>query len=251
MRLNEQGRSLNIFDSPRAYGRNPEYALKNLVEKNPQTDWILFNSTQLMQQWFQLHGQTAVIAGSRFAGIHLPAVDIDSRATGVHAGHTLLGLGHSRIVFLRPIAATAGDLAVEAGLKEILGKADYTSVHFSVVTSGEGTTEICRTITKALAKSDCSTVVICARSTFVATVFSHLLQLGRRVPNDISLLSIEWEPFLDLVVPHISHYKVSPVEFAKQISNCISRSAAKQKNPIFLTQEYIKGGSLKALRPLN
>ena len=243
--LNERGILLSIYHDAKAYGPNPNYALDSLVAKHAHTDWVLIRSTQAMQEWFQARGLFVVIAGSGFEGIHMPVVDIACHATGVHAGHTVLGLGHRRVALFGNSAFTAGDLSIKAGLSAILSKAHDASVQFSVIACNEEANDICHAVDLSLAASARPSVVICLRSNFVATTVTHLLRLGLRVPQDVSLLSIDWEPYLDFLVPRISHYKISPVGFAMQIARALDTT--RNPAPIYMTPQFIKGASLHRL----
>src|SRR5437868_932237 len=224
--LNAQGIEFSVLDAPKAYRPNPDHALESIVDKHPFHDWVLMLSTRAMQEWFQTRSEFALVAGTRFEGIHLPAVDIASHAVGVHAAHTLLGLGHRRMALFIPRIANAGVLAAETGLRQAISRAKYADAHITVVACDEEPTDVCRTVDRLLAEASRPTVLIGARAAATLTAFSHVTRLGLRVPHNVSLLSIEWEGFLDMVVPRIAHYRFSPAQFARHMSRGILRTSA-------------------------
>jgi LacI family transcriptional regulator len=245
--LNGLGIQLTIYDLPKAYRPNPRHALETLVAKHPHHDWVPVLSTRAIQEWFQTRSEFVLIAGSRFEGIHLPAVDIASHAVGVHAGHTLLGLGHRQIVLITPRVLAAGVLAAETGLRQAVTRTKYSDANLTVLSCSEEPTEICRAVDRVLADSVRPTVLVGARAASALTAFSHLMRRGLRVPQDISLVSIEWESFLDMVVPRIAHYEISPAQFALQISRALLRSATGSAEATYLNPQFVPGGSLRRL----
>ncbi|MDB6092832.1 MAG: transcriptional regulator [Verrucomicrobia bacterium] len=245
--LNGQGIQLSVHDLPKAYRANPTHALESLIEKHPHNDWVPVLSTRAMQEWFQARSEFVLLAGTRFEGIHLPAIDIASHAAGVHAAHTLLGLGHRQLALITPRISSAGVLATETGLRQAIGKAKYAAASIMVVACEEEPTDICRTVDRLLADPVRPSVLIGARAAPTLTAFSHLMRLGLRVPQDISLLSIEWEAFLDMVVPRIAHYEISPAQFARQIARALMRSAAANTEATYLNPVFVPGGSLRRL----
>ncbi len=200
-----------------------------------------------MQRWFQENNTPAIIAGTRFPDIQIPSVDLDSRAVGLHAAHTLLGNGHRRIAILRPSRATAGDLAIEQEIETYLAKHSSDDARVLVKTCNRDVQSICRAIDALASSKHPPTVYICTRSPYVATVFTYLAKTGRRIPEDVSILSIEWEPFLDLVVPSIAHYTISTRIFAQHIDRIVASKRSKSE-ATYLTPVFVKGGSLAKIR---
>ncbi|MSU70683.1 MAG: LacI family transcriptional regulator, partial [Opitutaceae bacterium] len=220
---------------------------ESLIDKHPHNDWLLLLSTRPMQEWFQLRGEFALVAGTRFEGIHLPAIDIASYAAGVHAAHTLFGLGHRQLVLFTPSVFNAGVLATGAGLRQAMSRARYAVANMVVVMCNEETTDICRAVDRVLAEAVRPTVLIGAKTASMLTAFSHLMRLGLRVPHDVSLLSIEWEPYLDMVVPRIARYEMSPERLARQIARVILRRSTGNAEASYIIPEFVPGASLRRL----
>ena len=245
--LNDQGIQLTILESAKAYRPNPKHTLEHLVDRHPHNDWLLLLSTRAMQEWFQTRNEFVLVAGTRFEGIHLPAIDIASQAVGVHAAHTLLGLGHRRLALFTPSVSAAGVLAMETGLRQAISKSSHASAQMVVTTCNEDPADICRAVDRVLAEPERPTVLVGARAAPMLTAFSHLMRLKLRVPQDISLLSIEWEPFLDMVFPRIAHYEFPPAPFARQISRYFLRPSAGNVEATYLTPQFMPGSSLQRL----
>jgi DNA-binding LacI/PurR family transcriptional regulator len=236
---------LNVLDSAKAYRAKPAHALKILVETHPHDGWLLLLSTQTMQQWFQARGLAAVIAGSPYPGIRLPSLDVDQFATGVHVARTVHGLGHRRVALMRPDALTAGILACEMGIRDAIKKA-RTPMDFSVITVGEEKHGICRILDRSLSVAAPPSVLITSRADGTLTALSHFYSRGWHVPKAISLVAIEWEPFLANVVPDISHYRVSPLQYARRAARIMLKilDAPTHSESAVIVPDFVAGGSL-------
>lgn len=250
--FHQHGIDFSIIDSAKAYQAKPSAALKNLVETHPHDGWLLLLSTEPMQRWFDAHGLAAVITGSPYKDVHLPSLDSDMFAAGVHAGRTVQGLGHQRMAFLHPQARTAGIFAIEAGLRSALKQTRFPAENLLPIPIGETKEQICRSLDRLLAIKNPPSALIVARASPTLTVLTGLYSLGRRVPADISLLAIEWDPSLESVVPDIAHYHYSALRFARQVvRSLLNRLEGRQFDEhLLINPDYVPGGSLaKAKRP--
>ena len=244
--LHEQGISLTVIDSVRAFHARPAHALQMIVETHPHDGWLLMLSTWAMQKWFEDHGLPALVTGSRFEGVQLPAMDVDFHAAGVHAAHTVFGAGHRRVALLVPHDRTAGVVAGEAGLREIADRRAPEQNSLVVATYGDTKLEVCRAVNRVLACRRRPTAVIVFKAIAALTVFSQLRQHGLRIPQDISLVAMEWEPFLSYVVPEIAHYELSPTQFAQRTARSLLRRIEVQNSneAVLIQPTYVGGSSL-------
>ena len=244
--LHEQNIALNVIDSVKVYQPRRTHALRSLVETHPHNAWLPLLSTRPMQDWFATRGLPTVIVGSRYDGIPLPALDIDFHAAGVHAGHTVCGTGHRRIGLLVPRERTAGIIAGESGLRLALSRAKGEPASCVMVTVADSTEEISQAVDRLLASAHPPTVFVASRANVALTVFSHLCVRGLRVPRDISLLALEWEPYLDYVTPAIARYELSPTQYAKRATRLLLHQleANDSTEAALLHPSFARGASL-------
>lgn len=83
VRLEAQGWDFCLQVEPLACRAKPSKLLHTLTEAWPGAVWVLHRSTSQMQRWFQARQSRVVLAGSRHAGITLPQVETDLRATSL------------------------------------------------------------------------------------------------------------------------------------------------------------------------
>jgi DNA-binding LacI/PurR family transcriptional regulator len=163
----------------------------------------------------------------------------------------LPGLGHRRLALIVSRVSNAGTLAIETGVRQAISKATYAKANISVVSVSDEPLDVCRAIDRLLGTAARPSIFIGARAAATLTAFSHLMRLGLglRVPQDISLLSVEGDAFLDMAVPRIARYEISPAQIARNIAWAILRPSAPHADAIYLAPKFVRIDSLQRLVP--
>ena len=116
----------------------------------------------------------------------------------------------------------------------------------------DGTLEgVAKVLGRALRSDFPPSAVIAIRPRQLATALSWLLSAGQRVPEDVSLLSLGHEPFLDHLWPEVSGYWVSPEMVARRLVRRIEALCQGQRRSggsPWITPEFRKGGSIGVAR---
>ena len=215
--LAEQGSRLSIVHG-RAYGRDePGPALARLVRQRPHGCWVLLLASAGCQRWFAQRGLPAVVAGTCHEGVDLPYRDIDHRATCRHAAGVLLGRGHRRIALVCPRTRFAGDLESEAGFLEGVGRGGRDDSRGMLCRHAGTPAGLMRALGLLMAGPRRPTGLVVVNAHHSLTVVSGLARLGWRVPEDVSVLSRDDDPFLSFLVPPLARYAAQPREFARSV----------------------------------
>ncbi|MBI5801616.1 MAG: substrate-binding domain-containing protein [Verrucomicrobia bacterium] len=215
-KLANAGCSMELHVIPRCFSAHPARALRQLVHARSAAVWLLVGSAEPTQKWFFRQRLPCLVLGSSCPGIALPSVDADHRAVCRHAGGLLLRKGHQRIALVLPQRNAAGDVASEEGLRESLGTGRDTQLR---VLRHDGTAEhLCSLLDDALRESGPPTAYVVARPTHVLTVMMHLMRWGRRIPQDVAVISRDDDTYLQATSPSIARYAVDPARFARRIS---------------------------------
>jgi len=214
--LTAAGCQLNVVVSRAAYSRQPHKALQELLPRHPSDCWILRLSTQPMQAWFQKQALPAVILGTAHPGIDLPFVDVDRRALYRHAAGTLIAAGHRRIALVISETSQGGDVASETGFREAIA-AGSAEIQGEILHHEESVAGLIRQLQRCFRRSSPPTTLIIAQPTYYLTAFSWLLQNGRRIPEDVSLMTPVHETHLSYLVPDPAGYRVDPVLFSQKL----------------------------------
>ncbi len=219
LRLLGAGWQLQLVVEAAAFRRAPATALESLVSRYPSAVWVLYRSTAAMQRWFEKHEVSTVIAGSCHAGVNLPQMDTDFRATSRHASARLLGLGHRRLAVLAPAAPLAGDEESLLGFRE---GAEGASLQVLSVTDSK--TSVLQALRSILAASERPTAIFTLEARHAATALTFLVGQGVTIPGQMSLLSRDHDPLLEHLVPEPARYERQPEAFAKKLAHLVTSS---------------------------
>lgn len=223
-KMQEANREFWVHDSAKTFRQKPSKALKDLVAQYPKTCWLLLHSSYEMQSWFDENGMPAVIAGTAHSDIRLPSVDSDHRATCRHAAGAMLAHGHRRIVFLTCRSKLAGDIDSEIGFKEAFTYGREEPAQPSIEYYDDSIEAICRTLNRLFQSHDKPTAILIARSEAVLTAITHLGRIGIKIPDHVSLVARDEEPYLTHIVPQITRYSLKPRTYATKIMRAIQQS---------------------------
>jgi LacI family transcriptional regulator len=215
--LSEREVKLRVFHGQQYFGSNAGPALQKLVARNPHGCWILMLAGENVQRWFTRNRVPSIVAGSIYADVDLPFRDLDHRATCRHAAGVLLGLGHRRLVMLSQKSPRAGDLESEAGFNEAVQQSRHEDAS-AVVIHHDGTIAgISRAIERVRKLEPAATGLLVMQPHFYLAAAGRLAQLGVQVPQQMSMISRDDDPFLAFVLPSPARYVVSPHVMAKTL----------------------------------
>lgn len=243
--LSRAGFSLEIHVSTACFSTKPAKALDLLVARSPAAVWLLFGSLEPMQNWFSQRQLPCLVVGSCASGITLPSFDADYRAGCRHAGAMMRRKGHRHIAFIRPESNFGGDVESERGLVEGLQVEGAPPLQ---VLLHNGTPEhLCTLLDKALRSSRPPTACIVARAVHVLTVMMFLMQRGKRIPQDMAIISRDDEAFLQHTIPPVTRYAANPTQFARSVSKAARKLAETGTLPpkaIRLMPQLVRGETL-------
>ncbi len=243
--LAARGTELQLF-VPRWYQQqDPTSSLKKLVEESGCKSWILFRSSLVVQRWFAESGLPCLIRGYPHEGIELPFMDVNWAATARHAASRLWRLGHRRVGVILPSEGLSGVRAALEGTQST-GEPDFEIIPMHEDGSSEG---LARCLKRGLQVAKPPTALIALRARQVAGTLSWLGQHRIRVPQEMSLISLVHEPFIDYLFPSISGYQMNSNQVAKRVLRKLDllaqRSGAKSNNSSWIEPEPIEGKSIR------
>lgn len=215
--LSERGCRLHVFHGPQFYRTNPAAALDKLLKQHPHGCWVLFMSNEAIQRWFEKNGAPCIVAGSVHAGVKLPCRDLDHRAMCRHAAGVLLGQGHRKIALVIRKTRLAGDLESEAGFIAGVKQSAHAEAEALISYHDGSVAGICQALRRLMELKPAPTALLVANAYHYLTVTGRLNQLGLRVPEDVSLISRDEDPFLSFLVPPPARYLVSSHIMAKSL----------------------------------
>jgi LacI family transcriptional regulator len=249
--LAKGGFELEVHCSRNWLTRNPEGSLERLARDRRPVAWVLFSTTAAIQRWFMVRGLPCVLAGSCHAGITLPTIEVDFYALGQHAARQLLSRGHRRIALLVPALGMAGELKMVSGVLSVTTGRKEVAVR---VVEHDGTPPVLRRRVEDLLQRTPPTGLLVAGAPYVVTVMTLLGRAGVRVPEDLSVISRDAEPYLDYVVPSLTRYAINPARYAQRLSRSVVALAQGGSAPVrsqLLVPQFVAGETLGYLLPKN
>lgn len=242
--LNLAGFEMRIFNLGRISSRNASKRLESLTKQTPALCWALVRADTVVQKWFMDHGNPTCLIGTPHHGIQLPSMDVNYEIVCLHAAGKLLGLGHRRIALLLPIQQYAGIMISERGFLRAF-QTQSNAAHTPLVLHHDGTREgICRTLNSSFRSPARPTALIVAYAWDAVTAVGHLIRSGLRVPEDVSVICRDYEPFLRAQVPEVASYEVSHDLFASRLSRMVvdlARTGTLPTKPKWIMPQFREG----------
>lgn len=215
--LGERGCRLHTFHGRQYAQRDPGRALQRLLTQHAHKCWILLLSAEPVQKWFAKQKVPCVVAGTIYAGVELPYCDLDHRASCRHAAGVLLGRGHRRVALVIQKSRRAGDLESEAGFTEGIRRSAYADMEVMIAYHDATPAGIVATVKRLMQRKPAPTALLVTNVFHYLTVVSGLAQMGYRVPEDVSVVSRDGEPYFSYLIPTPTHYMIDPRHFAKAL----------------------------------
>jgi len=240
--LYERGLGFDVVLEPRLNRKNPQRLLQNLVDNDHAECWILAGLSLVVQEWFQARRFKVIMMGNPFPSIRFPFVNADLRGVTRHATGVFLGLGHRDIVFLRRERGTAGEMAEDAGFIE--ASRGVKGVSCSIVRHSARVGEIRRHLKILFSQDRRVTALLVSHAMDMLVVITWLLEMGIRVPQDVSIISFQWESFLERIRPMPAWYYTDPKEHARKICRLVASPDQKKRRQNLIIPSFIKNGAV-------
>ena len=223
--LLEAGYRLERITSKAFDQKRPERSLNKLCNAHRAAAWILHQTSEPMQRWFQREQVPSVILGVPHQEIQLPSVSPDIEATARHAAGLLLGKGHRRAALLTFRTGMAGSKLAEKGFRAAFDRhrpAGATPIVMETRPNVEGT---CSAIAALLRARHPPTGIVMERVQMVPTLMTYCGQQGLRIPHDISVISLFDDPAMKYLVPEVTCYGINLQQSMRRVVQCVVRAA--------------------------
>lgn len=243
--LHSQGYDFDLVMNNNINRLHPQKQLEKLTQRFQNAHWILGGSSLAMQEWFATQPLRVISMGNAYSNIRIPFVNDDLRAVARHAADVFLSYGHQRIAFLARRVGTAGELNMEGGFLEAF-KAKQKVTAQIIRHSGEVEEVTKRLEALFLSKANLVTALLLSHAEDTLVVYHWLLKKGYRVPQDISLISLQWEGYLERLRPMPAWYYTDPKLHARKLCRLILNPWNEKRAPRLIFPAFIKNETLAA-----
>ncbi len=213
------GYQFDIIPDERLRRRRSVSYLDRLVEQHPAEFWILASMSAEVLRWFQRRGLQAVVMGSSFPGIDFLSVNDDLQGTSRHAAGVFLSLGHERVVYLQRRTGSAGEIIEENGFLEAF--APHPHLAPKVVRHDGSVGQVRQRLARIFGAAAPPTAMLVSHAMDLLVVHDWLLEQRIAVPGQVSLISFQWEPYLERINPLPAWYYSDPLLHARHLARRI------------------------------
>lgn len=245
--LKEKGFIWNEFHEPRLRFAAGIPLLKEAVRNSACDCLLLIGTSKAVQKWAMCRRGSSLILGSAFPGISLPSVDSDYHALGWHAAGRLAAAGHSRIALLCRRPPLRGDLSTREGMQEFFSRHPHFDGELTIHDLSESIDEICQLTERLLRKRHPPTALMPFYPADAVTIATHLLKTGRRIPQDIAVVSRETAPLMEAMTPEITRYERNQRQIVHRVARAIGNLCSGRQNgasPVLISPRFIAGHTL-------
>ena len=246
--LSKAGRSLFFEKRPTLWRGNPADKLRQITSEPGTAAWLLYRATPQMQRWFLENEIPCIVLGPCHEGVALPSVQVDVLALGRHVAAEASRLGHEHIAFFVYDPDVASAVATLSGLRELKTKAG-TPGTVTVVRDDETVDKLRTAMEKLMALPNRPTLLLLATAAQSLPVIGILHEMGLRVPDDISVVVRDHEPYLARTVPELTRYSFDWLRLGRNVVrllNSVIQSGSGKSTERRLLPEFIRGATLAA-----
>lgn len=240
--LHDQGFLFDLVMGSKLDREHPQKRLEKLTEQFPGDHWILAGASLAMQEWFAGRPWNVVSMGNVFPHIRIPFVNDDLRGTAYHAAGVFLGLGHKRVVFLMRREGTAGEPGMEEGFLKAFPTG--SGAEGRVIRHSGEVMELTRRLEEIYSGHSDAGALLVSHAEDTLTAFHWFLKNGIRVPQDVSLISFQWEGYLERLRPLPAWYYTEPKLHATKLCRLIFNPWGGKRTPRLIFPEFFKNETL-------
>jgi DNA-binding LacI/PurR family transcriptional regulator len=237
------GITVAVHHSAATHRKHPAKLLETLVREQPADLWLLYEASIPVAGFFRAEKIPAVVCGGAGAAEGLPVCAFDGAAALRHALGVLIRAGHTRIVaasrYHRPLRERVFREEFERrGLQ-------FDRSRHMPLWSDPG--QLHQLLCTRLRGPESPTAWIINGMEGLIVFFSTMLELGLRIPNDVSLLTFGSDPMLGCFRPAVAHYSTPHRTLAVAVAKMIRSHFESQSNAAdskLIQTVYVPGGSV-------
>lgn len=222
--------------------------LLSLRDSHQPAVWVLVASDRHLHETMSELKWPVVVGGSIFPDIPFPSVDVDYRAACRHAVGQLARMGHRRVGLVIVKSNLPGDLNSIEGFEQGLASHRGEALEGVVIKVDPESASVLAALRREFRRAEPSTGLIVCRANVALSTITALASLGRKVPEDVSVIVRDYNAaLLSPVWPEVTSYHCEPLGFARKIlSLCRQRIAGDlpKAQQILLIPKFTPGASI-------
>lgn len=239
--LEEDGITVRIYEAPWILSTNPDKRLAKLVSNSNCICWLLHRSSEQSQLWFQKHQIPCIVRGTSYQSSGLPYLDRHWAAITHHAASFLWKKGHRKVGLCLSPEALKGHQLMEKGFMTFNGDG-WKPI---IVNSPYETPDFFKSLTETFHKHPDITAMVASRGNQIVPLLSYAEAHKLTIPDQLSLVSLTYEPFMDRIFPSICFYEENTTKTVHKLIGLIRGLInGKKVRSVSIIPELNIGGSV-------
>lgn len=209
--------------------------------------WMLIAPTIGMQRWCQKNQIPVVILGLGEKEFELPFVGLNHHAICRHAVTEMIRRGHRHVSLITARDEKGEDRQSRLGFLAGIEDFSHLNIRYSFEHHNQNKISVHRLINRLLLSRPRPTAWLICREGHFYQIFTYLQHLGIRIPEEISLISRDYNSYFRDLHPIPAHYYSSSSQRLNQYSRMILKVISRQARPgenILTIPEFITGQTL-------
>ena len=219
--------------------------LSRMVNKTDANAWVVSAGTREVLEWFIHQKIPAFAIFGRRRKLKIAGVGPDHAPSLAEATRRLIDLGHHRIVLLDSIYSVSEPGTIGSVFLDALSDGGITASSYNLPGWEGGLDGLYVYLGSSFQLSPPTAIIAGSSSTYFATLH-FLVSRGIRVPQDLSLVCVDDDPYFSQCQPAVSHIRWSRRPVTKRIvrwvSNISQGKEDSRQTPI--KSEFIEGGTI-------
>ena len=237
------------WHSPHVQGMaRPEHHLARIVSQRHADLWVLYRPTIGVARFFSRLGLPVVACGGEARKMGISYCGFDSAFTRKHAIGVLARAGHRHLCIPARFSGSDSWKAVEDEVK--LRGADKEFRIDTPVWDGDSNLLFDR-LMRTFSAAERPTAIVLNGVDAMITLYSVLVQLRLRVPDDVSVLMAGSDPIVEKFRPPLTHYATPDRVIAEALAKLVLRYLETPSAPAIenlLLMELNDGRSVRTLK---
>jgi biotin operon repressor len=221
--------------------------LERVVNKSPGHSWVVIGGSRELLSWFAENQVSVFAMAGRMRGVPIAGVKPDKIAAQTLALRRLVELGHRRIVrVLLPdrVTPTLG-FPEQAFIDELEALGISTGPYHLAV--WDGTLRGFHERLDALFRHTPPTAIFLDASSLFIAAQNYLARRGILAPEHVSLISMDPDPYFDLLDPAPTHISWTFEDLSRRVVRWLDNVARGKEDTrqTFTKAQFIEGGTIR------
>jgi len=220
--------------------------LARMVKKTEADAWVVIGGTSEVLEWFIQQKIPAFALYGRRHKLKIAGVGPDNIPALVEATRRLVELGHQRIVLLDSLFSVSEPGTAGSAFLDVLSAAGITTGSYNLPGWEGGLEGLYAYLDSSFQRTPPTAIIVGSSPTYFATQ-SFLVNRGIRVPQDLSLVCVNEDPYFKQCRPSVSHIRWSSRSVANRIVRWVRNISEGKEDTrqTMIKAEFVEGGTIE------